>query len=117
MRNLRKLVIADQRRRKLARETARPRRAIAQTRPALLTPAPQPAPDRSLCDAGGLGRRRHTPALLTNPLDQQPAAIRTGAGITVKLHPVSSLELVVSQLPASKGARMSLPTNVLRNYS
>jgi hypothetical protein len=40
--------------------------------------------------------------------------MRTGAGVTVQLHPVSSLELVASTPPASREARMN---NVLRNYS
>src|SRR5437764_13497585 len=71
----------------------RTRAAIAQPSPTLLAPASHPSVDRALGDAGGLGRRPHRPTLLENPVDQQPAAGRTGAGGTVELHPVSSFGL------------------------
>src|SRR5437764_2925807 len=71
----------------------RTRAAIAQPSPTLLAPASHPSVDRALGDAGGLGRRPHRPTLLENPIDQQPAAVRTGAGVTVELHPVSSFGL------------------------
>src|SRR5207244_12298891 len=98
----------DPRRRQLARRALRPRRAIEQARLALRAEPRQPAPDRALADAGGRGRRRHRPVLDQHPLDKQPAAIRTGARITVELHPVSSLGLSwLRHLSASKGARMA----------
>jgi hypothetical protein len=41
--------------------------------------------------AGGLGRRHQRPVLLVDPLDQQLAAVRAGASVSVDPHPVSSL--------------------------
>src|SRR5919206_3681173 len=82
------------------------RAAVKQTGRAVRAPALEPAPDRALADAGGLGRRRYRPALLDYAVDQQPAAVRTGAGVTVELHPVSSLGLSgvgTSQPPRGPG--------------
>jgi hypothetical protein len=52
--------------------------------------------------------------LLFDALHQELAAVRAGAGVTVDLHPVSSLSVVASAPPAFKEARMN---NVVRNYN
>src|SRR5215210_7468467 len=90
------------------------RGAVQEPRRTLGTPAPEPAVGGSDADAGGLGRRRHRPALPFDSIDEQPAAVRTGASVSVELHPVPSLWLVASTPPASEEARM---TNAVRNYS
>src|SRR4051794_20740104 len=107
----------DPRRRQLGRRAVRPRAAVDEARFPFLAPALQPAPGGALADAGRLGGRRQRPLLALDPLDEQLPAVRTGAGITVELHPVSSLGLSwLRHLSASKGARMVLLTNVLRSY-
>src|SRR5207247_9784754 len=77
------------------------------SRLSLLRPGLEPAVGRALADAGGLGRRHQRPPLALDPLDEQPPALRAGAGVTVQLHPVSSLGLVASAPPASKETRIS----------
>src|SRR5204862_653362 len=90
------------------------RGAVEQAGLALCAPAVPPLARRSLADAGGLGRRHQRPALLFYALDQELAAVRAGAGVSVKSHPVSSLLLGGSTSPAFKEARMN---NVVRNYT
>jgi hypothetical protein len=82
----------------------RPAAAIEQALLPLVVEALEPAIDRALADAGGRGRRRHRPVVRENPLDEQLAAVRTGLGVTVDLHPVSSLEAEwLQHLSASQG--------------
>jgi hypothetical protein len=87
--------------------------AIQESGISLSAPAVQPLAGRALADAGGLGRHHQRPVLLFDALDQQLAAVRAGAGVSVDLHPVSSLLLGGSTPPAFKEARMN---NVVRNY-
>jgi hypothetical protein len=84
---------------------------------AFFAKALEPAPDRALADAGGRGRRRHRPALRQDALAEQLAAVRTGAGITVELHPVSSLGLSGFDTSQPPRGPDDLLTNVLRSYS
>jgi hypothetical protein len=65
--------------------------AVQQAGLALGPPAGQPLARRPLADPGGRGRRDQRPALLFDAADQKSAALRAGAGVTVDLHPVSSL--------------------------
>ena len=92
------------------------RGAVDQARLALLPPALEPAIRRPLADAGGLGRRRQRPGLALDPLHEQPPALRAGAGVTVQLHPVTSLGLVASAPRSLQGGPDVLLTKVTRNY-
>src|SRR6266540_133106 len=103
--------------RRAVRNRLRRRAAVKQTRLALLAPALQPAVGRPLANAGGLGRRRQRPALALDPLNEQLPTLRTGAGVTVQLHPVSSLGLVASAPLSLQGDPDVLLTKVLRNYT
>jgi hypothetical protein len=47
-----------------------------------------------LADFGGLGRLRQRPTLLDDALGQQPALVQAERGVSVKLHPVTSLSRV-----------------------
>src|SRR5256884_4793190 len=82
-----------------------PRRetAIKRARLALVAPPAQPLGRCPLADAGGLGRRPQRPALALDPCDDQPSAIRTGARVSVELHPVSSLVLGGFDTPSLQG--------------
>ncbi len=62
----------------------------------------------------GLGRLRQRPAVLDNATHHHRPAFRPELGVSVELHPESSLGLGGLTPPASKEARMN---NVLRNYS
>jgi hypothetical protein len=75
-------------------------------------PAGQPLGGGALAHSGGLGRLRERP-LSFEAAYEQASAFRAGTGITVQLHPVSSLIWVASAPPAFKEARMN---NVVRNY-
>ncbi len=59
-------------------------------------------------------RLRKRPPLLGNPPDHRQPSLRAEGGISVQLHPVSSLLLGGSAPPAFKEARMN---NVVRNYT
>ncbi len=48
--------------------------------------------DARFAGAGPSSPPPHRPALLPDAIDEQAAAVRTGAGVSVKLHPRSSLE-------------------------
>src|SRR4029453_9177202 len=90
----------------LGRRAVRARGAVQQPLLALLAPALEPPVGGALADAGGLGRPRQRPRPTLDPCDKQPAALRTGASVSVKLHPVSSLGLSwlgSSQPPRSPG--------------
>jgi hypothetical protein len=50
----------------------------------------------ALADPGRLGGRARRPAPTLDPTDQQLAALDAEPGVTVQLHPVTSLELVAS---------------------
>src|ERR1035437_7265295 len=92
------------------------RGAINQPNEAVLSPALQPAVGGELTDARRISSFAQRAARALDPLNQQPPAVRTGAGITVQLHPVSSLGLggfSTAQPPRRPGC---LLTNVLRNY-
>src|SRR3954471_23403432 len=97
------------------RDPLRRRAAVEQALVAFGLEAGDPLPRRALTDPGGRGRLRHPPLLIEDPRDEQFAALRTGPGITVELHSVSSLGLGgFSTAQPSKEARMN---NVVRSYS
>jgi hypothetical protein len=89
------------------------RTAVEQARLSLGSPAGEPLGGGAPAHSGGLGRLREQP-LSFEALYEQAPAFRAGTGITVQLHPVSSLSLGGSTPPAFKEARMN---NVVRNYS
>src|SRR5262249_5180833 len=80
------------RRQAIAREArrypSRCRAAVLEPRLALCPPAGQPLGGGPLADAGGLGRHRQRPTPF-DAVDQEPAALPAGAGISVELHPGS----------------------------
>src|SRR5215210_7018088 len=53
--------------------------------------------------AGGLGRRPQRPALFKHAGGDQSPALRTGVGVSVKVHPVSSLGLGGLDTPSLQG--------------
>src|SRR5207248_1219196 len=72
----------------------------------------QPIPEHPLAraaqaDTSGLSRRRQRPSLNDNPPRQTTPALPTESRVTVKPHPVSSLDWGAWQLPASKETRMN----------
>jgi hypothetical protein len=79
-----------------------------------MTPPGKPLAGRSLAHSGRLRGLLDPPALSLDALDQQPATVRTGTGVTVEPHPVPPWAWVAWQLPASKEARTN---NLLRNYT
>jgi hypothetical protein len=82
--------------RRAVRDQVRGAAAVGEASLALLAPALEPAVGGALADAGGLGRRHQRPGLALDPLDEQLAAIRTGLGVTVNLHPESPWDWVAS---------------------
>src|SRR5688500_5069534 len=69
------------------RPSSRRRRAIEQALLALGAVATKPLRDRAHAHAGGFGCRRERPTLRLDPFHHQQATMRTGAGVTVQLHP------------------------------
>jgi hypothetical protein len=61
-----------------------------------------------------IGRHHQRPALLFDAGNQQLAAVRAGAGVSVDPHPVSSLLGGWLDTPSLQGGRMN---NVVRNYT
>jgi hypothetical protein len=79
------------------------RRAIGQARLPLGAIAPNPLATGALAHSGGFGRlRERLPLLDDAPAHHQPAP-RTEPGVSVELHPVSSLGLVASTPPSLEG--------------
>ena len=72
----------------------------------MATETGQPPIDGALGDAGRLGGRHHRPPLNNNSIDNATPADRTERRVSVNLH-LGLLVLVVSQLPASRQARMT----------
>ena len=74
---------------------------------------------RSGHDSGRLGGLRQRPPRVFNALYQELSALDAEPGVTVQLHPVSSLGLIAWQLSASKERRMAnhRRNNVVRNYT
>jgi hypothetical protein len=70
----------------------RRRGAIEQAGLALQLVAAHPLTTTAHADACGLGRRRQRPPLDHDPLCQLPPATPAESGVTVKLHPVPSLD-------------------------
>src|SRR3954453_21599941 len=89
----------DRRRRGTIQQPGRSARAVAG----------QPLARGVVADPGRLGGRAQRPPRDLDPLDQQRAALDAETGVTVQLHPVSSLGLLRHQ-PASKGHRMTYLT-------
>src|SRR5690606_28091084 len=89
--------------RDLRRPAAGGRASIEKACLALGAPARKPLARGPLRDPRGLGRPRGRPSLPLDPLDEKPAAVRAGAGVTVKLHPVSSLGLGWFDAPSLQG--------------
>ena len=91
----------------------RRRTAIGEAGFALAPVATDPLRAGPLAHSGGLGRLRERPALFNDAADHDCPALWAEGGVSVQLHPVSSLELGGFDTPASKEARMN---NVVRNY-
>src|SRR5579862_3745335 len=92
--------------RRPTRHPLRCRGPINEPIPAFAPEASEPLRDRAYAHAGGLGRLRERPALPEHALNDQPATVQTGAGVTVQPHSGPSLDWVASTPPASKEARM-----------
>src|SRR5262245_40327757 len=83
--------------------TLRRRAAIEQPGLTLFAIALGPLAGGALAHLGGRGRRAERPTLLDNPPRQSPARIQTESGVSVDLHPVTSLGLSrLEHLSASK---------------
>src|SRR4051794_6878394 len=78
-----------------------------QARLALLAIAGDPLAGAAQADAGGVRRCSDRPALLDHPARELAPSIPTESGVTVELHPESSLDWGAWQLPASREARMN----------
>jgi hypothetical protein len=71
------------------------RRAIDESRLALAAVAAHPLASAAHADAGGLRRRLQRPSLDHDPFRQPTPAVPAEGGVTVQLHPVSSLDWVL----------------------
>jgi hypothetical protein len=69
------------------------RRAIQKPRLAFLAEAPNPFTGRPLADVGGRGRLGQRPPLIDHTPAEQAPLVQSERGVTVQLHPVSSLRL------------------------
>jgi hypothetical protein len=72
----------------------RRRGAVQQPAGSLRPIAPQPLAGGALADSGRLGGPRQRPPRPLDTFDQQLAALQAEPGVSVQLHPVSSLGLV-----------------------
>jgi hypothetical protein len=68
------------------------RRAVEQAGLALGLEATDPLAGGALADFGGRGRLSQRPLLLDDPLAEQTPLLQAERGVTVELHPVSSLD-------------------------
>src|SRR3954447_8577750 len=91
------------------------RRAIQQAGLAVGPIAGHPLRARAVADLGRRGGLRQRPPLIDNPTDHPPPLIQAERGVSVQLHPVSSLGLAASNTSSLQGGpRMNNPP---RNYS
>src|ERR1019366_3927707 len=96
------------------RDRAGRRGAIKQTELALCSVAPDPLARTAHANRGGRGRLGQRPTLLNHATAKLPAPFQTERSVSVKVHPVSSLDWGAWQLPASKGTRMDQRTQELQ---
>src|SRR5207253_5405333 len=79
------------------------RGAVAEAGLALLAVAAGPLAGGALADLGGRGRLGQRPTVIDDAPGELAALLQTELGVSVELHPVSSLWLVASNTPSLQG--------------